>query len=147
LADEHAVKHNRRLSRVIKKEAQAESQALDVALRELADLQKLQKGAVKDEGGAHAGHARALAAEHKAELAFLAARQAHEKAQAELRAAEAALEASRAHARETTEMLREKAEEVETLRLQKGTDDRERALRVRDLVGEDKRGISRFFGL
>ncbi|KAI0034581.1 hypothetical protein K488DRAFT_83876 [Vararia minispora EC-137] len=142
------VKHNRRLSRVIRKEAQAESQALEVAVRELADLQRLQKAAVKDEGATHAAHARALGAEHRAELAAIAARKAHEKARAEMQSAEEALEASRAHAREATEMLRVKAEEVEALRLQKGADDRERAVRVRELVGEDsKRGIGRFFGL
>ena len=119
---------------------------MDVALRELSDLQRLQKSAIKDESVAHAAHTKALAAEHKAELALLAARRAHETALAESRAAAEALEASRAHARETTDMLREKAEEVETLRVTKGADDRERAVRVRELNGGSSSGFGRLFG-
>ncbi|KAI0319217.1 hypothetical protein OF83DRAFT_838089 [Amylostereum chailletii] len=69
-------------------------------------------------------------------MALLAARSAHEKAVTTLQSAEEALEASRQHARETTEMLRLKAEEVEHLRVVKGTDDRERAVKIRELVGD-----------
>ncbi|KZV68190.1 hypothetical protein PENSPDRAFT_736085 [Peniophora sp. CONT] len=133
-------RHNRKLSKVIKSEAVSEGKAMDVVLRELSDLQRLQKSAIRDEGVAHSAHTKALAAEHKAELALLAARRAHETALAESRAANEALESSRAHARETTEMLREKAEEVETLRITKGADDRERAVRVRELNGGSSGG-------
>ena len=38
--------------------------------------------------------------------------------------------------RETTEMLHEKIEEIERLRIQKQVDDRERAIKVKSLVGE-----------
>ncbi|KAI0319215.1 hypothetical protein OF83DRAFT_1170413 [Amylostereum chailletii] len=139
-------KHNRTLSKVIRNEAAAEKKALEVALKELGELQKIQKAAVKEESGSHTAHAKALADEHKKEMALLAARSAHEKAVTTLQSAEEALEASRQHARETTEMLRLKAEEVEHLRVVKGTDDRERAVKIRELVGDEKRGLSRFFG-
>ncbi|VDB86659.1 unnamed protein product [Peniophora sp. CBMAI 1063] len=141
------LRHNRKLSKVIKSEAVAEGKAMDVALRELADLQRLQKASIRDEAVAHSAHTKALAAEHKAELALLAARRAHETALAHSRAAGEALESSRAHARETTEMLREKAEEVETLRVMKGADDRERAVRVRELNGGSSGGgLKSLFG-
>jgi len=44
--------------------------------------------------------------------------------------------ASREHVREATEMLREKMEEVERLRIKLQVDDRERAIKVKGLVGE-----------
>ena len=69
-------------------------------------------------------------------MTYLNARSAHEKALATRQAAEEALEASRQHARETTEMLRLKTEEVEHLRAVKGVDDRERAVKLRELVGD-----------
>jgi hypothetical protein len=69
-------------------------------------------------------------------MELLAARTAHERGKASLRAAGEVLEASRRHARETTEMLREKMEEVERLRIHKQVDDRERAIKVKSLVGE-----------
>ena len=40
-------KHNRTLSKIIKNEARAEKIALDVALKELGEIQKMQKAAVK----------------------------------------------------------------------------------------------------
>ena len=69
-------------------------------------------------------------------MEFLAARTASERGKASLRAAGEVLEASRTHVRETTEMLREKMEEVERLRINKRVDDRERAIKVKSLVGE-----------
>ena len=41
------VKDGRRLAKVIQKEAKVEKRALDAAVRELTELQKLQKYAVK----------------------------------------------------------------------------------------------------
>lgn len=102
---------------------------------------------IQDEGKAHTAHARALAEAHKAEMAFLAAQATHEKWQSSLRSAEEALEASREHARHTTEMLREKNEEVEHLRLTKQVDDRERLVKMKQLNGGEKGGISRIFGM
>jgi hypothetical protein len=69
-------------------------------------------------------------------MELLAARIANEQGQVSLRAAGEVLDASRKHARETTEMLREKTEEVERLRIHKQVDDRERAIKVKGLVGE-----------
>lgn len=80
-------------------------------------------------------------------MAFLAAQATHEKWQSSLRSAEEALEASREHARHTTEMLREKNEEVEHLRLTKQVDDRERLVKMKQLNGGEKGGISRIFGM
>ena len=69
-------------------------------------------------------------------MQLLAARIAHERGQASQRATGQALEASRKHVRETTEMLHEKMEEVERLRIRKQVDDKERAIKVKSLVGE-----------
>ena len=69
-------------------------------------------------------------------MQLLAARIAHERGQASQRATGQALEANRKHVRETTEMLRAKMEEVEHLRIQNQADDRERADKVKSLVGE-----------
>jgi hypothetical protein len=90
----------------------------------------------QEEAASHSRHSRALSDAHKAEMELLAARTANEHGKAGLRAAGDVLEASRRHARETTDMLREKMEEVERLRINKQVDDRERALKVRSLVGE-----------
>jgi hypothetical protein len=84
----------------------------------------------------HTKHSRALSDARKAEMELLVARTASEREQASLRAAGEVLEVSRKHARETTEMLREKMEEVERLRMYKQVDDRERAVKVKSLVGE-----------
>jgi hypothetical protein len=69
-------------------------------------------------------------------MQLLAARIAHERGQAGQRATGQALEASRRHVRETTDMLHEKIEEIERLQIQKQVDDRERAIKVKSLVGE-----------
>ena len=71
---------------------------------------------------------------------LLAARTENERGQAAVRASEEALEASRRHARETTDMLCQKMEEVESLRMQKQADDRERTLKVKSLTshGQDR---------
>lgn len=42
-----AVKEGKRLAKVIKSEAKSEKQALEVAIKELADLQRMQKNAIK----------------------------------------------------------------------------------------------------
>ena len=90
----------------------------------------------QEEATSHSRHSRALNDAHRAEMELLAARTANEREKASLRAAGEVLEASRKHARETTEMLRERMEEVERLRIHKRLDDRERAMKVKSLVGE-----------
>lgn len=132
----------RRLSKIIRSEAKAEKAALDIALGELAEIQDLQKASVKEEAESHTRHSRALSDAHKAEMDLLIARTANEREQVGLRAAGEVLEASRKHARETTDMLRDKMQEVERLRVYKGVDDRERAVKVKGLVGQRK-GLSR----
>ncbi|KAH9178136.1 hypothetical protein EDB89DRAFT_1901729 [Lactarius sanguifluus] len=126
----------RRLSKIIRSEAKAEKAALDVALGELAEIQKLQKASVKEEAESHTKHSRALSDAHKAEMNVFVARTANEREQAGLRAAGDELEACRKHARETTDMLRDKMHEIERLRVYKGVDDRERAVKVKKLVGQ-----------
>lgn len=154
----------RRLSKIIKNESKADQASLDVAVKDLEGLQKLQKASIKvtlflpltsphpvfmdpptlflvrhffqEEALSHSRHSRALSDAQKAEIQLLAARTAHERGQASQRATGQALEASRQHVRETTEMLHEKMEEVERLRIQKQMDDTERAVKVKSLVGE-----------
>ncbi|KAA1467616.1 hypothetical protein DENSPDRAFT_832723 [Dentipellis sp. KUC8613] len=139
-------KDGKRLSTIIRGEANTEKAALEVATKELGELQKLQKAAVKEESKSHTIHSKAITDAHKAEMDFLAAQSAQERAQTALRAAAEALERSREHARDTTEMLREKMDEVERIRMHKQADDRERALKVKGLTGESKSGFSRLFG-
>ena len=43
----NAVKDGKRLAAVIKAESKAEQKALDIAMRELADVQRMQKLAIK----------------------------------------------------------------------------------------------------
>ncbi|EJF64941.1 hypothetical protein DICSQDRAFT_100439 [Dichomitus squalens LYAD-421 SS1] len=130
------LKEGKKVAKIIKAEGKAEQKAIDEALRELADLQKMQKAAVKEESKAYAAYSKVLKEFRKTELEFFAARAKYERAQADLQAQEDAREASRAHARETTEMLQEKNREVEWLRAQKAVDDRERQAKVRQLTGK-----------
>ncbi|EMD33995.1 hypothetical protein CERSUDRAFT_117516 [Gelatoporia subvermispora B] len=134
--DKVAVKDGKWMAKVIKEEAKAEKKALEEAMKELSEIQKLQKMAIKDESKAHAAHAKALRQYHKEELDFFAARAKFEKAQAELQAQEDAREAARNHAEEATEMLQEKNREVEWLRAQKAVDDREREAKLAQLAGK-----------
>lgn len=108
---------------MLKSEAKSEAKAIDQSIRELADLQKMQKNALKEEARSVAAHTKALRAYHKEELEYLAARGRYEKAQAELAVVEDAREAARGHAMEITEMMQEKSQEVEWLRSQKAADD------------------------
>ncbi|KAI0342804.1 hypothetical protein BDW22DRAFT_1407342 [Trametopsis cervina] len=130
------IKEGKRVAKVIKLEAKAEKQALEQAMRDLAELQKMQKYAVKEESKTNASFGHALRVFHKEELAFFAARAKYERAQADMQAFEDARDAARDHAREATEMLQEKNREIEWLRAQKHADDRERELKLRELSGK-----------
>ncbi|KAI9511832.1 hypothetical protein F5148DRAFT_202508 [Russula earlei] len=134
---------DRKLSKIIKSEAKADKAALHVALKELAEIQKLQKASIKEDAASHSRHSRALSGAHKAEMKLLTARTWNERSQASLRAAGEVLEASRKHVRETNEMLREKMEEVERIRIHKQADDRERSIKMRSLVGKERTRLSR----
>ncbi|CDO73709.1 hypothetical protein BN946_scf185015.g37 [Trametes cinnabarina] len=130
------LKEGKKVAKIIKAEGKAEKKALEEAVKELADIQKLQKNAVKEEAKSYAIYAKGLREFHKAELEFFAARAKYERAQAELQALEEAREAAKQHAQEATEMLQEKNREVEWLRAQKATDDREREAKIRQLTGK-----------
>ncbi|KZT73031.1 hypothetical protein DAEQUDRAFT_762395 [Daedalea quercina L-15889] len=131
-----SAKEGRRLSKVLKSEAKSEAKAVDQAIRELADIQKMQKTALKEESRAVSSHAKALRTFHKEELEYLAARARYEKAQAELAAVEDTRDSAREHAQEVTEMMQEKSREVEWLRSQKAADDRERQAKLTQLTGK-----------
>ena len=90
----------------------------------------------QEEAEFHTRHSRALSDAHKAEMNLLIARTENEREQAGLRAAGEELEASRKHARETTDMLRDKMQEVERLRAHKGVDDREGTVKAKSLVAQ-----------
>ena len=98
----------------------------------------------QEEAEFHTRHSRALSDAHKAEMQLLVARTANEREQAGLRAAGEELEASRKHARETTDMLRDKMQEIERLRVLKGVDDREGAVKAKGLVEQVSLYISGF---
>ncbi|KAH9850385.1 hypothetical protein C2E23DRAFT_836307 [Lenzites betulinus] len=129
-------KEGKKVAKVIKAEGKAEKKALDDAVKELAEIQKLQKVAVREEGKLYASYSKVLREFHKIELEFLAARTKYERAQAALRAQEDEREAAKQHAQEATEMLQEKNREVEWLRAQKAVDDRERGAKIRQLTGK-----------
>ncbi|CCM03078.1 uncharacterized protein FIBRA_05198 [Fibroporia radiculosa] len=125
----------KRVAKVIRSEGQAELLALEEAIRELADIQKMQKGAIREESRAVSAHAKAIRTFHREELDFLAARAKFDRAQTELQAFEDSREAARNHATEITDMLQEKNQEVEWLRQQKAADDREREAKLKELTG------------
>ncbi|KAK0469705.1 uncharacterized protein EV420DRAFT_1634123 [Desarmillaria tabescens] len=127
-------KDSKRLSKIIKAEGKVEKRALGVAIQELSELQNVQKAAVKRESQAHTAHARALAALQKNEAAFLAARTKYEIAQAQLHAEAETLEISRNNAREATEHMQEKSQEVDGLRTMFGIDEREREVKLVELT-------------
>ena len=74
----------------------------------------------------------------KCENAYNIARTKYEAAQAELAALEDVLETSKRNAREATEIMQEKLRDVNMLRAQKGVDDRERELKLVELMGKQK---------
>ncbi|KAK0450253.1 hypothetical protein EV421DRAFT_1322778 [Armillaria borealis] len=127
-------KDSKRLSKIIRTEGKVEKQALGVAIRELSELQTVQKAAIKLESQAHTAHARALAALQKAEAAFHAARTKYETAQAQLQAETETLNSSRNNAREATEHMQEKSQEVDGLRTMFGVDEREREVKLVELT-------------
>jgi L-rhamnose mutarotase len=148
-----AAKDSKRLSKIIKEEAKAEKQALSVAINELAELQKLQKQAIKvssshillysilhphsypqTEAKAHSAQIKVLSQFQKEERAFLAARTKYDAAQAYLQSEKEALERVRSSARGVTERLQEKSQEVNSLRKTYAVDERERATKLAELA-------------
>jgi hypothetical protein len=157
----HPAKDGKQLSKVIKKESKIEKEALALAIKELAELQAIQKANIKVcylprslwrpkitlsqiESKAHTAHTVSLTALQKHEHAYHAARARYESAQAEALALEEALETSRRNAREATESMQEKMREVEGLRAQKGVDAREREVMIVELTGKKTSTLKRW---
>ncbi|KAG6899962.1 hypothetical protein C0993_004863 [Termitomyces sp. T159_Od127] len=120
----------KQLSKIIKDEGRAEKQALGLAIRELAMLQKDQANAIQNEAKAHVERKRLQAEYQKQESLFLAARARYEAAQARLHSEDEALEIVRNKARDATEKLQEKSQEVDSLRTMFAVDERERAAKL-----------------
>lgn len=72
------------VAKVVKQEAKVEKQAIEVAIRELAELQKMQRDAVKEESKTYSALAKQLRKYHKEELIFMAAKARFDKAQTDL---------------------------------------------------------------
>jgi hypothetical protein len=133
-------KESKALSKIIKQESKVEKQALSVAIKELAELQTVQKVAVKREAKAHTAHHHSLTEFQKAEQAFIAARRKYEVLQAQLNADNEALEISRQNAREATIAMQDKSREIEGLRVMVTIDEGERQLRLDELKGKKPKG-------
>lgn len=124
------------LSKVIRSESKVEQRGYQVAIRELGDLQKMQKSAVVREAAAHKLHSKAQTQLSKKEQILLAAQVEYDTASAKASALEGALERGREYAREVTDNLSDKMREVERLRALKGTDERERGVKYGELTGK-----------
>ncbi|KAF5382175.1 hypothetical protein D9615_004406 [Tricholomella constricta] len=132
----------KRLSKIIKDEGRAEKEALNVAINELAGFQRIQAASVKNEAKANAARAKVHAEFQKQESLFLAARAKFEAAQARLTSEDEAVEVVRNAARDATEKLQEKSQEVDSLRVMYGVDERERAARLAAIAGKPERSGS-----
>ncbi|TCD64913.1 hypothetical protein EIP91_003449 [Steccherinum ochraceum] len=139
------LKEGKRLAAVIKAESKSEQKVLDIAIGELAEVQRMQKQAINEEARTATAHAKALRVFRREELEYFAARAKYERAQADLQTQEDIREASRDHAQEATELLQDKNREVEWLRAQKAADDipnrfhffqREREVKLMKLSGK-----------
>jgi len=133
-------KDGKRLSKIIKEEAKVEKKALNVAINELQQLQKLQKAAVGSEAKANTAHTKVLAEFQKLEAIFLAARTKYEAAQSRLRSAEETLEIVRNNTKDANDRLQEKSQQVDSLRTMYGVDERERAAKLSEIAAEQKSG-------
>ncbi|KAG6862540.1 hypothetical protein C0995_000088 [Termitomyces sp. Mi166 len=120
----------KQLSKIIKDEGRAEKQALGLAIRELAMVQKDQANAIQNEAKAHEERKKLQAECQKQESLFLAARARYEAAQARLHSEDETLEIVRNKARDATERLQEKSQEVDSLRTMFAVDERERAAKL-----------------
>ncbi|KAF7321684.1 DNA binding protein Ncp1 [Mycena kentingensis (nom. inval.)] len=129
-------KSNKQIAKVVKAEAKLEKKALDVAVNELAILQKMQKTAVKREEKAQSTYNKSLSTFQKHEAAFLAARAKFEASQALLTANTDTLEISRSNAKQATEKLQDKAQEVDGLRTVFDVDEKEREVKLVELTGK-----------
>ncbi|CAE6478065.1 unnamed protein product [Rhizoctonia solani] len=114
------LKDAKRVSKILKNEQKAEDKSMKKAIKELDKLASIQRQASKDESAALSAHNKAVKAEHKLNM----------KAAAELKSKTEMLESTKEHARAQTELLQAKTKEVDQLRTQKATDDRERQAKL-----------------
>lgn len=138
------------MSKIIKAEGKAEDKQLKSALKELSSLQHAQKKASAAETAAIHAQVKAAREEQKAAAAYLEAKVRLEKADANLKVCEERLALTKNNAEKTTVMVRRqvcftvfkldmiiddsfKAQDVEALREQKATDDREREVKLAEL--------------
>ncbi|TFK75177.1 hypothetical protein BDN72DRAFT_832528 [Pluteus cervinus] len=128
-------KDNKRLSKIIKDEGKVEKASLSIAIDELAELQKIQRTAVKNEAKSFSDYTKLRTAYQKLETSFIMARTRYDAAQAQLDAEANALETWRGTAREATDRMHEKSKEVENLRALCSVDEREREVRLSQLTG------------
>lgn len=123
----------KQLSKIIQNEGKAEDKLLKTSIKELARIQKIQKAAAAEEASAITAHAKAVRLEQKLNKAYLEAKAKWESAVADLKSREEKLAAAREHGQTQTALVKEKLLEVEALRAQKATDDRERQAKLASL--------------
>ncbi|KAG9033394.1 hypothetical protein FRB95_014842 [Tulasnella sp. JGI-2019a] len=123
-------------SKILKNEAKAQAKLHEMAMKELTNLQKIEKTAITNEAAAIKAHAQVVKSGDKANRAYLDAKAKWEIAAAELSSKTEKLEAARRHSQEQTALLKEKTKEVEQLRMRKATDDRERLMKLSTLANQ-----------
>ncbi|KAG9104846.1 hypothetical protein FRC06_008076 [Ceratobasidium sp. 370] len=124
------LKDAKRISKILKNEQKSEDRSMKTHIRELDKLSTVQRQASKDEAAAIAAHRKAVKVEHKLNMKYLAAKAAWDKAVADLESKKDMLDSTKEHARIQTELLQMKTKEVDQLRTQKATDDRERQAKL-----------------
>lgn len=148
------------MSKIVKAEGKVEKKALSVAINELAELQDLQKKAVKvggarpsvqdplnfedqDEAKAHTAHTKILGNLRKSEAEYMEAKAKYEATLSRLSAESQALARIRQNAREATEQMQTKSQEVDSLRAMYSVDEREREVKLMQLTGSKSRSFLR----
>ncbi|KAJ6619567.1 hypothetical protein B0H10DRAFT_1793502, partial [Mycena sp. CBHHK59/15] len=127
----NGAKGNKQLAKVIKTEAKVEKKALNIAVNELAELQKMQKTAVKREGKAQSLYNKTLTTFQKHEAAC----SKYKSSQALLTSNTEALEISRKNTKEATASMQEKSQEVDRLHTMFKVDEKERKVKLVELTG------------
>lgn len=123
-------KDARRLTKIIKKEAKTEAQAVQTSIKELERLCALQKEAATAERKSQLRLTKWTSKEHKARMRFLKEKERYERIEGELRNAENDFEERRDHAAGLTAQVAEKTQDLDDLRAQKAADDREREVKI-----------------
>ncbi|KAG8734140.1 hypothetical protein FRC12_018633 [Ceratobasidium sp. 428] len=136
------LKDAKRVSKILKNEQKAEDRSMKAHIKELDKLSAIQRQAAKDEAAAITAQRKVVKEEHKLNMKYLAAKAAWEKAAADLKSKNELLDSTKEHARAQTELLQKKTKEVDQLRTQKATDDRERQAKLLALKNPSGRGTT-----